>query len=173
VTHETQQRYEREAHLADEVMELTPEMKAAIGKSGDPTTYEVTTLGIRTFARAVGYKNPIYFDDEDAKKKGHPALVAPPGYLGMPVFNPLKQSAGRRQDFESPFKRNLNGGTAVEPLARVYAGDVLEAVTTLTNLEILPSRAYGQMMVRTSETVYTRKSDGTVVAKTRGTGLSY
>ncbi len=161
-----------EAHLADEVMELTPEMKAAIGKGGEPTTYEVTTLGIRTFARAVGYKNPIYFDDEEAKKKGHPALVAPPGYFGMPVFNPFKQS-NRRPDFESPFKRNLNGGTAVEPLERVYAGDILEAVTTLTNLEIVPSRAYGQMMIRTSETVYTRKSDGKVVAKTRGTGLSY
>ena len=155
-------------------MELTPEMKAAIGKGGDPVTYEVTTLGIRTFARAVGYKNPIYFDDEEAKKKGHPALVSPPGYFGMPVFNPFKPGGGRRGvDFESPFKRNLNGGTAVEPLERVYAGDILEAVTTLTDLQIVPSRAYGQMMIRTSETVYTRKSDGKVVAKTRGTGLSY
>jgi len=159
--------------LADEVMELTPEMKAAIGKSGDPTTYEVTTLGIRTFARAVGYKDPIYFDDEEAKKQGHPALAAPPGYFGMPVYNPFRQNTARRPEFDSPFKRNLNGGTAVEPLARVYAGDILEAVTTLANLEILPSRAYGQMLVRTSETVYTRKSDGAVVAKTRGTGLSY
>jgi hypothetical protein len=31
----------------------------------------------------------------------------------------------------------------------------------------------GQMLVRTSETVYTRVSDGAVVAKTRGTGISY
>ena len=45
-----------------ELPDLTPEMKAAIGKPGAPTTYEVTTLGIRTFARAVGYKNPLYFD---------------------------------------------------------------------------------------------------------------
>lgn len=161
--------------MADEVMELTPEMKAAIGKSGAPTTYEVTTLGIRTFARAVGYRNAIYFDEDEAKKKGHPALVAPAGYFGMPVFNPLRSAEGGRRgaDFESPFKRNLNGGTEVEPLERVYAGDVLESVTTLANLEIVPSRAYGQMMIRTSETVYTRKSDGKVVAKTRGTGLSY
>ncbi|MEX2032528.1 MAG: MaoC family dehydratase N-terminal domain-containing protein [Dehalococcoidia bacterium] len=158
--------------MATEVMQLTAEMKAAIGKAGAPTTYEVTTLGIRTFARAVGYTNPIYFDIDAAKKAGHPNLVAPAGYFGMPVFNP-HQRVDRRAEFESPFKRNLNGGTAVEPLERVYAGDVLEAVTTLSNLEIVPSRAYGQMMVRTSETVYTRKSDGKVVAKTRGTGISY
>jgi acyl dehydratase len=157
--------------LADEVMELTPEMKAAVGKSTDTTTYEVTSLGIRTFCRAVGYENPLYFDDEAAAKAGHPAIIAPPGYLGMPVWSP---NATRRQElFKSPFTRNLNGGTAVEPLAHVYAGDVLEAVTTLTSLDILPSKAYGQLMVRKSETVYTRKSDGKVVAKTRGTGLSY
>lgn len=158
--------------MADELMELTPEMKAAIGKSGSPTTYEVTTLGIRTFARAVGYRNPIYYDIEAAKKAGHPNLVSPPGHLGMAVYNPLERSE-RVAQFESPFKRNLNGGTAVEPLERVYAGDVLEAVSTLTNLEIVPSRAYGQMMIRSTETVYTRKSDGKIVAKTRGTGVSY
>ncbi|MGE3962372.1 MAG: MaoC family dehydratase N-terminal domain-containing protein [Dehalococcoidia bacterium] len=158
--------------MADEVMELTPEMKEAIGKSGEPTMYEVTSLGIRTFCRAVGYEDGIYFDDDEAKKAGHPAIIAPPGYLGMPVWNP--NAPARRQDFfKSPFTRNLNGGTAVEPLAHVYAGDLLEAVTTLTSLEILPSKAYGQLMVRKSETVYTRKSDGKVVAKTRGTGLSY
>ena len=74
--------------MADEVMELTPEMKEAIGKSGEPTMYEVTSLGIRTFCRAVGYEDSIYFDDEEAKKAGHPAIIAPPGYLGMPVWNP-------------------------------------------------------------------------------------
>lgn len=153
-------------------MELTQEMKDAIGKSGDVTTYEVTSLGIRTFCRAVGYEDPIYFDDDEAKKAGFPAIQAPPGYLGMPVWNP--NAPARRQDFfKSPFTRNLNGGTAVEPLERVFAGDVLDAATTLTSVEIVPSKAYGQLMIRKTETVYTRKSDGKVVAKTRGTGLSY
>ena len=158
--------------MANEVMELTDEMKAAIGKSGEPTTYEVTSLGIRTFCRAVGYEDGIYFDDEEAKKAGHKSIIAPPGYLGMPVWNP--NGPARRADFfKSPFTRNLNGGTAVEPLEHVYAGDVLEAVTTLTSVEILPSKAYGQLMVRKTETAYKRQSDGKVVAKTRGTSLSY
>ncbi len=158
--------------MVTELPDLTDEMKAAIGRPGPATTYEVTTLGIRTFGRAVGYKNPIYFDEAAAKAKGHRGLVAPPGYLGMPVFDPNRQEAARRPDFQTPFKRNLNGGTEVEPIEHVYAGDVLDAVTTLTNLELTRGRL-GQMLVRTSETVYTRKSDGKVVAKTRGTGLSY
>ena len=160
--------------MADEALtELTDEMKSAIGSSSPAITYEVTTQGIRTFARAVGYTSEIYFDEDAAKAKGHRALPAPPGFLGMPIFNPGAQPGGRGPAFSSPFKRNLNGGTGIAPVAQVYVGDELEAITTLANLELVPSRAMGQMLIRTSETVYTRKSDGEVVARTRGTGLSY
>ncbi len=154
-----------------ELPDLTPEMKAAIGKSQPPVMYEVTSLGIRTYARAVGFKNPLYYDVEAAKAKGHRDLVAPPGYLGMPIFDPNKSTA-RVQDFPSPFTRNLNGGNEIECIEHVYAGDVLEATTTLTDLKLVPGRL-GQMLIRSSETVYKRVSDGKVVAKTRNGGISY
>lgn len=157
--------------MSEELTELSDEMKAAIGASSPPVTYEVSAQGIRTFARAVGYTNPIYYDEEAARGQGHRALPAPPGFYGMPIYNPHAQAI-RGPRFRSPFQRALNGGTEVEPLARVYAGDVLEAVTTLTNLELRRGRL-GQMLIRTSETVYTRPSDGVVVGKTRGTGISY
>ncbi|MEE9280419.1 MAG: MaoC family dehydratase N-terminal domain-containing protein [Myxococcota bacterium] len=158
--------------MAEELADLTPEMKAAIGTSGPPSTVEVTTQGIRTFARAVGYTNRIYYDEEYAKSKGHRALPAPPGFFGMPVYNPFARREAPRAQFNNPFKRALNGGTEVEPIEHVYAGDVLETVTTLADLRLRKGRL-GQMLVRTSETVYTRQSDGAVVAKTRGTGISY
>src|SRR3546814_14087346 len=105
--------------------ELTPERKEAVGKSTDTTTYEVTSLGIRTFCRAVGYENPLYFDDEAASKAGHSTIIAPPGYLGMPVWAP---TAHRRQElFKSPFHRNLKGGATSQPCDHVYAGDIPEA----------------------------------------------
>ena len=69
-------------------MELTPEMKAAVGKSTDTTTYEVTSLGIRTFCRAVGYENPLYFDDEAAAKAGHRAIIAPTPSGGRSCSSP-------------------------------------------------------------------------------------
>ena len=154
-----------------QLTELSDEMKAAIGGSGPAVTYEVSGQGIRTFARAVGYGNPIYYSEEAARARGHVALPAPPGFLGLPVFDPSAPAA-RRPAFASPFKRALNGGTEVEPLETVYAGDVLEAVTTLVDLQLRKGRI-GTMLIRTSETVYTRESDGLVVARTRGTGISY
>ena len=157
-----------------EEFQLTDEMMATIGSTGPVSTYEVTTQGIRTFARAVGYRNAIYYDQEAAKAVGHAALPAPPGFFGMPKFNPMapRAAGGGGRGFQTPFLRNLNGGTEVEPLAKVYAGDELEGVTALANLELRKGRM-GQMLIRTSETVYTRKSDGVVVARTRGTGISY
>lgn len=155
-----------------ELADLTPEMKAAIGTSGPPGTLEVSAQGIRTFARAVGYTNRIYYDEEFAKSKGHRGLPAPPGFHGMPIYDPRALQQAPRRQFDTPFSRNLNGGTEVEPLEQIYAGDVLKAVTTLTDLRLREGRL-GQMLVRTSETVYTRESDSAVVAKTRGTGISY
>jgi acyl dehydratase len=151
--------------------DLTPEMKAVIGTPGPATRYEVTTLGIRTFARSIGYTNPLYYDREAARAKGYPDLVAPPGYYGMPVYDP-NRPADRGLTFENPFKRNLNGGTEVEQLERVFAGDELESVTTTTSMDLREGRL-GQMLIRVQETVYTRVADGKVVGKIRGTGISY
>ena len=150
--------------------ELSDEMRAAIGRAGPSVRYEVTAHGIRTFARAVGYENTVYYSQEVAHSRGHRALPAPPGFLGMPVYDPSARP--QRPAFRSPFKRVLNGGTEVEPLETVYSGDELDAVSTLTDLRLREGRM-GMMLIRSSETVYTRPADGVVVARTRGTGISY
>ena len=158
------------AEEAEALAELTAEMKAAIGRAGPTVTYEVTAQGIRTFARAVGYPNPVYYSEEVARSRGHRALPAPPGFFGLPVYDPA--AAAPRPAFRSPFKRVLNGGTEIEPIETVYSGDVLDAVSTLTDLRLREGRM-GTMLIRTSETIYTRRSDSAVVARTRGTGISY
>jgi hypothetical protein len=158
--------------VAEELEDLTDEMKAAVGQETGRSTYEVTTQGIRTFARSVGYKDSKYYDEAAAKTLGYDGLPSPPGFLGMPIFNPDSAGGARRELFENPFQRRLNGGTEVEPIEQVYGGDVLEAVSRITTLELTQSRL-GKMLIQNSETVYTRASDGKVVAKTRGTGLSY
>ncbi len=162
---------EQELKATDEEKAAVEEMKKSIGKGGAPVTNEVTSTDIRLFARAVGYTNPIYFDEAAAKAAGHRALPAPPGYTGRPIFNPAAGGGGGGA--RNPlFGNNLNGGTEVEPVAQIYAGDVLTAVGSATAVDLLPSRAYGRIVVRKSETVYTNQ-DGDVVAKTRGTGISY
>ena len=155
---------------------ITDEMRAVIGVESDPVTYEVDKAGVRMFARAVGYTDPIYYDEDAAKAQGYRSLPAPPHYLGTPIFNPANSDptfgrpARNRASFTSPFKRGLNGGTEIEYFDTICAGDVLIAVSKISDIAER-SGSLGPMLITTTETTYTL--DGRVVAVARGTGISY
>lgn len=155
---------------------ITPEMKAQIGVEGNPSTMEVDKTMVRLFARAVGHIDPVYYDEAAAKAAGYRSLPCPPGYLGTPIFNPA--GGGRRGPAEMgpgpqpsrPLRRVLNGGTEIEYLDDICAGDTLIATSHLANLEET-SGSLGEMLISTNKTVY--KRDGKVVAISTGTGIRY
>ncbi|HXH21890.1 MAG TPA: MaoC family dehydratase N-terminal domain-containing protein [Dehalococcoidia bacterium] len=152
---------------------ITDEMRASIGREGPPTIREVSRTGIRMFARAVGHTDPIFYDVEEAQKRGYRDLVAPPGYLGTPVFNPRvagEQAAPRRRP--GGMTRGLNAGNEYEYFDVICAGDVLESRSRTVDIQERTG-SIGPMIITTTETVFTRLSDGKVVAKGRGTGISY
>lgn len=154
---------------------ITDEMRAAIGVESEPYTLEVEKSSIRMFARAVGYTDPVFYDEEFAKSKGFKTLPAPPHYLGTPTFNPVTSDAtfgaprGRRQ-FTSPFKRGLNGGTEIENVETIYAGDTLTATSKIASI-VERTGSLGPMLITTTEITYRRGDQ--VVAITRGTGIQY
>jgi MaoC dehydratase-like protein len=167
--------------MVEEQSVITEEMRAAVGVESEPWTVEVDKTSIRMFARAVGYSDPLYYDEAFAKSSGYRSLPCPPHYLGTPVFSPAGSDptfgSPRRgvRNFEIPYKRRLNGGTDVEYFNRgpgdaVCAGDVLQATTKVASFTER-SGSIGPMLITTTETTYRR--DGTVVAIARGTGIAY
>ena len=153
---------------------VTDEMRAAIGKEGDPATLEVDKTGCRMFARAVGHTDLIFYDQDYAKSKGYRSIVAPPGFMGTPIFKPRApqgeaETGGRW--FAGGYKRVLNGGTDYEYLDTICAGDVLTARTKITSFNERVG-SIGPMLVTTRETAYTNQ-DGKVVAKMYGTVIQY
>ena len=159
---------------------ITDEMRAQIGVAGEPALHEVTTTGVRMYARAVGYDDPVFYDREEANRRGYRDLPAPPGYLGTPVFTPRESDptfSGRRGSGfsrRSPYKLALNGATDVEYFAAdICAGDTLIASSTLESLSERYSRALaGPMLIHVTATTFTDEA-GKVVAVLRGTGISY
>ncbi len=169
--------------MADEDSLITDELRATIGKRSEPTTSEVDKLQIRMFARSVGHVDPIYFDEAEAKKAGYRSIPCPPGYLGTPVYDPRYSDptfGGRRggggptagPQPRRPLKRILNGGTDIEYFDDICAGDVLESVGYVSDIQERKG-GIGDMLITTSKTEYKRVSDGKVVAIMTGTGIRY
>ena len=151
---------------------ITDAMRAQIGVESEPVTFELDKTACRMFARAVGYTDPIYFDEEYARSKGYRSIPAPVGFLGHPIYDPnAPQRLGGYFRADTPFKRILNGGTDIEYFDTVCAGDVLTATSKLADLSEREGRL-GPMLVTVTESTY-RDQDGEVVAVTRGTGIQY
>ena len=151
---------------------ITDKMRAEIGVESEPVTFEVDNTACRMFARAVGYTDPIYFDEQYAKSKGYRGIPAPVGFLGHVVYNPNEpQRLGGYIRTDTPFKRLLNGGTDIEYFESVCAGDVLTATSKLIDLSEREGRL-GPMLVTVTESTY-RNQDGKLVARARGTGIQY
>jgi acyl dehydratase len=161
-----------------ESIEITDQMRAAVGRQSEPWPYEVTTTGVRSFARGVGYDDPVYFDADAAAEAGYDSLPAPVCYLGTPVYIP-----GRSDErFSSPptgrpglghgLKGLLDGGTETVYERPVTAGDRLTARSGVVDLEVKQSRSLGAMLVVTSETVFTDDA-GVLVARQRSQLIFY
>jgi len=147
---------------------ITDEMRAVIGVESEPSVYEIEKEPIRRWAEAIGDPNPLYHDEEYAKKRGYRSLVAPPAFVAQYSY-PVK--AGGRPRFSSPFTRNLNGGNEYEFFKPVQAGDVITATTKVVDIYEREGRL-GKMLFVISETTY-KNQDGEIVAKARNTGISY
>jgi hypothetical protein len=125
------------------------------------------------FARAAGYSDPLFFDENYAKSKGHHSIPTPPGFLGHMIhdpLNPLPEGGGEVRDL-LPGARILNGGTDIEYFDTICAGDVL-TVTAVPVADVQEREGrQGHMIVIASRTTYKRGEQ--VVAIHRGTLIFY
>jgi hypothetical protein len=161
---------------------ITPEQRARIGVESEPWALEVDKTAVRMFARSVQYDDPLFYDEAFARSKGYRSIVAPPHYLGTPIYNPRSSDAtfgGPRGGGGGPaggrggnpkLRRVLNGGTDIEYFDTIQAGDVLTASSKVADI-VQRQGSLGPMVITTTETTY--KRDGKVVAISRGTGIAY
>lgn len=164
--------------MAEDESLITEEMRARIGVESASWTLEVDKTTVRMFARSCQYTDPVFFDEEFARSKGYRSLPAPPHYLGTPMFNPATsdptfggpRGGGGPRANNPKLKRILNGGTDIEYLDTIQAGDVLTASSKVADISERKG-SLGTMVITVTETTY--KRDGTVVAISRGTGIAY
>lgn len=157
--------------MADSV--ITDEMRRMVGVESAESVAEVTAAGCRAFARAVGHTDLIFYDAAVAKQRGYRDVVAPPGYLGTPVYRPSggDESESPGGGVSIPYKRVLNGGTTYEYFEPVVAGDVITLRGKITEY-VEREGSIGPMLIAFREISFTR-DDGVVVAKMYANRIHY
>lgn len=151
---------------------ITDKMREIIGKESEPVPYEIDNTGCRQFARAIGYTDPVYFDEAHARSKGYRGIRAAPGFLGHPIVIPGRPAPHNPyQQLDIPLKRVLNGGTDVEYFDDICSGDALTATSKITDI-VEREGKMGPMLIISTETTY-RNQDGNVVAISRGGAIRY
>jgi len=148
---------------------ITEEMKAAIGVESEPSVYEIEKEAIRRWTDAIGDQNPLYHDEEFAKKQGYRSLVAPPIFIRHYSF-PLIQGKTRAH-IMIPLKRQVAGSDGVEVFKTLQAGDKVYQTTKITEIVEKEGRL-GKMLIVTSDTLV-RSETGEIIAIGRHIEIYY
>lgn len=144
-------------------IEITPEMRAAIGSASDPVTWEVEEGEIIRFAEAIGDPNPIYSDEAAARKSRYGGIIAPPTFLHAYGAAPL--------DFEYPEGVGLDGGSDWEYFEPVRPGDRITVTARVADIFEKSGRV-GNMIFIVREIEYVNQF-GQLAARRRSTGIFY
>jgi acyl dehydratase len=104
-----------------------------VGKESLPATIRVDQARIRQFARSVGLDDPVYFDDAEARRRGHPGLVGPPT-LPIALGQDVDPGGGEMPRVKWNVATLLHEGTEIRYDRPIFAGDVLTMRSQLKSI---------------------------------------
>ncbi len=144
---------------------VTDEVIKQIGKVAEPRTYEVERGAIRRFAEAIGDANPLFNNEQEARKSRYSGMIAPPTFCRsmMAAFPEVK--------IDIPGNRGLDGGSDWEYFEPIRPGDRITVQCKIADIRESAGRL-GAMVFTTIETSYTNQF-GQVVALQRSTSIRY
>ena len=93
-----------------------------IGRSWEPFETEVEKGRLRTFAKAIGETDPVYFDETAAREAGYRGILAPPTFsfcFGFDDPDGMKHLA----DLGIPIPRMLHGEETIKTHRSICSGD--------------------------------------------------
>ena len=135
---------------------------------------EVEKGAIKRFAEAVGDPNPLYNDEEYAKKSRYGSVIAPPGYFGWPIktgsfflFEIIEPVTNALANAGYSVASVIDGGIEYEFYRPVRAGDTILASSVVENITERTGKSGGMVFIIMLTTYLNKSSE--VVARQRVT----
>ena len=111
---------------------ITEEMRRAIGVESKPFSMEIEKGAIKKFADAIDDPNPLWRDEEYAKKSRYGGIIAPPTFSTCIRDDDLMRPV---LGLECSLKRLLNGGNEFEYFQPIRPGDTISVTLKLTDVQ--------------------------------------
>ena len=151
------------------------EAKAMIGKEATPQTYEVSKRDIQRFAQAIGDPNPLYVDEDYAKKTKWGGIIAPPLFFFAFAYDDTPDTRlsedGRtiitELDVPLPVSRSVGGASANELGEPVRPGDTITVRKRVADVYCKEGKG-GVLYFIVVETTYTNQN-GQFVGREKAT----
>ena len=143
---------------------ITEEMKSAVGVESAPVVFDIEKGAVKKFAQAIEDTNPLFLDEDFAKKSQYGGIIAPPTFPSM-LRNPAV--VDRIFNFNTPLKGLLNGGNELEYFKPIKVGDVITVTAKINDIKERTG-GMGRMLFFFNEVIY-KNQKGEVVCIGRQT----
>ena len=155
--------------MADESL-LTEEMLSQIGNESEDMVLEIEKSVVMRFVEAVEDPNPLWQDEEYAKKTIYGGLMAPPNLLCTVIAG---AGGGRlRVKSSTPRRGGVAGGDELELFQPVMVGDVITSRAKLIDIQERTGKDGTKRIYAIVETTF-KNQKGEVVATDRSTSISW
>ncbi|MGH2787020.1 MAG: FAS1-like dehydratase domain-containing protein [Actinomycetota bacterium] len=106
---------------------------------------------VREFALAVGEDNPIFFDEEEARRHGFPDIVAPPTFTVTQIWQVSRDEREEKLGANLDYERVLHGEQEFTYRRLPVAGEVLKGTMRIAKDITKEGRRGGSMRFVTYE----------------------
>lgn len=142
------------------------ELKSKVGAVWQSRVYEIEKGMLQRFAQAIEDPNPLWQDEEHARKTRYGGIIAPPTFLAMLGLEQIQQLLA-----SAPNETSLHGSTELECYQPVRAGDVVTATTKIAGFRQRQGKM-GTMTFVTFDITYENQR-GELVGRCRQMVINY
>jgi acyl dehydratase len=148
--------------MAEESL-ITPEIQAMIGQEIDfPASEIIDRSSIRRYAQAISDLNPLYLDEEYAKKTEYGGIIAPPTFIfdvNHNIFDEVGEDGRNLARVTIPGLKLARGGNEYQFVQPARPGDMVHQKRKIVDIYERPSKTVGKILFIVYDVTYTNQED--------------
>ena len=142
---------------------ITPEIRAMLGQEEySPGKEVIDRSSIRRYAQAISDLNPLYLDQEYAKRSEYGGIIAPPTFIfdvSHDIFADIGEDGRDLSRVTIPGMKAVRGGNEYQFLEPARPGDTVNRKRKIIDIYEKEGKSAGKILFVVYDTTYTNQKD--------------